>query len=115
MEEQNCNLCRYSSLGVIEGGEEDNEPVLKCMRYPPTVVWVESGMAQLNPEAVAVCGEYWPVAENTGRVIGTTRKVKDYATRIPHRAIGYLRSVRDRHRHLQDGGSPDHVPNQDGP
>jgi len=116
MEERNCNMCRYSSLGIIEVGEHnDDEPVLKCMRYPPTVIWIDEGMAQLNPEAVAVCGEYSPSAGNTPTVIGTIRKVKDHATRISNRVIGHLHRGNRRNRSLQDSGPTDQPQDGVGP
>lgn len=120
MEDRNCNMCRYSSLGVIEGGDQDGEPVLKCMRYPPSIFFYnhgddEHGLGQANPEAVAICGEYSPVAGNTPPVIGTIRKVKDHAARISNRVIGHLHRGNRRHRSLQDSGAADQPQDGVGP
>lgn len=82
MEIKDCNMCKFSLLGIVgfDGGPVD-EPVLKCMRYPATIVVIqeEDGwhFGQINPEASQICGEFRS-AEITSSVIGTLRKDKTW-------------------------------------
>lgn len=112
MEDDSCMGCVHARMSF---SEDQELPVWKCYRYPPQVKLDQNGeWSQMYPDAWLRCGEFYP-AEKTQRVIGTLRKVKDYATRISASAIGHLRSVRRSRGDSQHSDSPDSTQAHDAP
>lgn len=52
-----CSDCAFSE---IHFDDDDGEPLLKCQRYPRTVVVLEGELYALFPDADGRCGEYKP-------------------------------------------------------
>ncbi len=55
-----CASCRFSQVDHEPGEGYDDGPLLRCHRYPPTVMGVEGEVVQTWPNVQAVdwCGEY---------------------------------------------------------
>lgn len=53
---KSCSNCQHSVLGFSD--VESEGPLLKCHRYPPTLLVVAGEIAQAFPDAYEVCGEH---------------------------------------------------------
>ncbi len=51
-----CSTCVFSEPTISD--DPDEGPLLKCLRYPPSLLWMGDHMVQANPDASARCGEY---------------------------------------------------------
>ncbi len=51
-----CVSCVYSVLGISDDLEDD--PILKCHRFPPVIFVIDNEVAQTSPDANYVCGEF---------------------------------------------------------
>lgn len=51
-----CTVCIFSEVGMSDNISDGL--VLKCCRYPPTVVSLGAELVQTRPDAVGWCGEF---------------------------------------------------------
>jgi hypothetical protein len=50
-----CATCRHSQPTITD---DDDQPILKCHRYPPTLFVLDGELTQAWPDANHVCGEW---------------------------------------------------------
>ncbi len=53
---KDCSTCVFSEPMISD--EENEGPLLKCLRYPPTLMRIGQELIQVNPDANTKCGEY---------------------------------------------------------
>lgn len=53
--DEDCTGCIYAKVTF---DDEDGMPLMKCRRYPPTIVIFADEIAQSFPDAHERCGEY---------------------------------------------------------
>jgi hypothetical protein len=51
-----CAQCRFSRPTISDNPEEG--PILKCHRYPPTLMVIDDEVIQAYPDANEWCGEF---------------------------------------------------------
>lgn len=94
-----CAGCKHSDIFTYG----DENPMLKCCRYPPQVIFDSNDDVVVHyfPYAIHPCGEWAPVAGKTQRVIGRTTKGIRHALDILGHLL-HLRTVRRDRDHTHD-------------